>query len=143
MSYPSDLSDTQWTLLESVLTAARASARGRPVGIGMRHVMNAIFYVVKTGCQWRQLPREFGPWMTIYAHFRRLHQRGTWDRGCMLCVGKPRPRRAQSRTEREFAIGQDHGKRGQRGYDAGKKTNGRKRHIAADTQGFLLAEDIA
>lgn len=82
--YPSDLTDAQWAVLEPHLLATRESRRGRPIVLGQRRVIDALLYVVKTGCQWRQLPREFGHWMTIYSHYRRLRERGIWDR--MLTV---------------------------------------------------------
>lgn len=78
--HPSDLTDEQWQVLEPALVAAQRSNRGRPVGIGRRRIIDAILYLTKTGCQWRQLPSEFGPWMTVYSHHRRMRQRGTWDR---------------------------------------------------------------
>ena len=78
--YPSDLTDEQWGVIEAALASARATRRGRPVRRGMRAVVNAIMYVVKTGCQWRSLPKEYGPWMSAYSHFRRMRSRGEWDR---------------------------------------------------------------
>jgi putative transposase len=78
--YPSNLTDAQWGVLELALNSARTSRRGRPVVQGMRRVLDAILYGVKTGCQWRQLPKEFGPWMTVYSHYRRMKQRQSWDR---------------------------------------------------------------
>lgn len=78
--YASDLTDRQWAVLEPALMSTRSSRRGRPVGMGLRRVIDAILYLVKTGCQWRQLPREFGPWETVYSHYRRMRLRGTWDR---------------------------------------------------------------
>lgn len=78
MGYPSDLTDKQWAVLEPILLQSK-SRRGRPVGLGLRRVVDAILYVVKTGCQWRQLPREFGVWMTVYSHWRRMRERGAWD----------------------------------------------------------------
>jgi transposase len=79
MNYPTDLTDDQWNALKPILLASRSSRRGRPVIIGMRTVINAILYVQETGCRWRQLPKEFGPWGSIYSHFRRLHLRGIWN----------------------------------------------------------------
>lgn len=78
--YPSDLTDAQWAVLEPALLAARRSRRGRPVEMGMRRIVDAILYVLKTGCQWQQLPHEYGHWMTVYSHYRRMQMRGTWDR---------------------------------------------------------------
>lgn len=77
--YPSKLTDAQWGVLEPALNSARTSRRGRPVVQGMRRVLEAILYGVKTSCQWRQLPKEFGPWMTVYWHYRRMKERQSWD----------------------------------------------------------------
>ncbi|MDH3210008.1 MAG: transposase [Burkholderiaceae bacterium] len=80
MSYPSDFADKQWAVLEPALWTQRTSRRGRPVAMGLRRVTDAILYVVKAGCPCRQLRREFGAWETVYSHYRRMRERGTWER---------------------------------------------------------------
>jgi putative transposase len=67
--YPSDLSDEEWTLLEPLLAASER--RGRPLKWSLRRVADAVFYLLRSGCVWRKLPREYPPWQTVYYHFRR------------------------------------------------------------------------
>jgi putative transposase len=76
--YPTDLSDEQWGLLETYLPASKW--RGRPRLHSPREILNAVFYVLKSGCQWRMLPREFPPWKTVLHYFRAWRLDGTWER---------------------------------------------------------------
>jgi transposase len=80
--YPSDLSDKQWSRLEPLLNEPRAGrhAGGRPRKYEQRRVVDALLYVVKTGCQWRQLPSNFPPWKTVHEHFRCWRDSGVWER---------------------------------------------------------------
>ena len=79
--YPSDLSDVEWALLEPLLGgSARQDRRGRPARVDRREVVNAIFSVLRTGCQWRSLPQEFPTWQTVYWSFARWLDDGTWER---------------------------------------------------------------
>lgn len=80
--YPSDLRDSQWAKLEPLLQEPRADRHGggRPRKYPLRRVTDALFYVVKTGCQWRQLPVDFPPWQTVYQQLRTWRMRGTWER---------------------------------------------------------------
>ena len=76
--YPSDLSDEEWRLLKPHLPAPKR--RGRPRLHSPRQIVNAVFYVLKSGCQWRMLPREFPPWKTVFHYFRAWRLDGTWER---------------------------------------------------------------
>jgi transposase len=76
--YPSDVTDGQWRLIEPLIPPAAPG--GRPREVDMRAVVNAIFYVVRTGCSWRQMPHDFPPWITAYYYFRRFQEDGTWGR---------------------------------------------------------------
>ena len=76
--YPSDLTDAQWAILKLLLPARKP--RGRPVRVERREVVNAILYVLRTGCQWRYLPPEFPNWNTVYWYFARWQEDGTWER---------------------------------------------------------------
>lgn len=80
--YPSDLTDAQWTRLEPLLRESGAGRHGggRPRKYALRRVTEAVLYVVKTGCQWRQLPLDFPPWQTVYQQLRAWRLRGTWER---------------------------------------------------------------
>ncbi len=76
--YPSDLTDEEWYLLEPHLPAPKK--RGRPRLHSPREILDAVFYVLKSGCQWRMLPRDFPPWKTVFHYFRRWRSDGIWER---------------------------------------------------------------
>ena len=80
--YPSDLTDKQWSRLDPMLNEPRGErhAGGRPRKHEQRRVVDALLYVVKTGCQWRQLPSDFPPWKTVHEHFRAWRDSGVWER---------------------------------------------------------------
>ena len=76
--YPSDVTDKQWKFLEPLIPAAKTG--GRPRAVSERQMVNAILYIVRGGCAWRMLPKEYGSWETIYGHFWRFRRDGTWQR---------------------------------------------------------------
>ena len=76
--YSTDLSDAEWAWLEPHLPAPKAS--GRPRVYPLREILNAIFYVVRSGCSWRLLPHDFPPWRSVYHYFRQFRLDGTWER---------------------------------------------------------------
>lgn len=76
--YPSDLSDEEWAILEPLIPPAKPG--GRPRTTDMREVMNALFYLDRTGAQWRALPHDFPPWSTVWSYFRIWRNDGTWER---------------------------------------------------------------
>lgn len=137
--YPSDLTDGQWRIITRLLP--KRSGRGRKP-ICRRRVINAVLYVARTGCQWRQLPHDFPNWKTVYNIFWTWRNNGTWERihtrlreKVRKAAGKkPTPTVAvvDSQSIRTAEGGDE------RGYDAGKKITGRKRHIAVDTLGLVL-----
>jgi putative transposase len=140
--YPTDLSDGQWALVEPLLPTPRAG--GRPRTTDLRRVCDAILYLVKTGCQWRNLPHDFPPWETCYTYFAAWRRAGVvklLQRGLVARVRRADGRKAapsiaildsQSVKSGKFASSE-------RGYDGGKHTKGRKRHLAVDTLGLPLA----
>lgn len=75
--YPSDLSDNEWSALKPLLSMSE-NRRGPKRKWTLRSILNAIFYVLKTGCQWRYLPKTFAPWQTVYYHFRQWKRKGWW-----------------------------------------------------------------
>ena len=77
-SYPSDLSEQEWSVLEPLIPPAKPG--GHPRTTDMREVINALFYLDRTGAQWRALPHEFPPWSTVWGYFRRWRNDGTWQR---------------------------------------------------------------
>ena len=143
MSYPSDLTDAQWAVLEPLLLLVLPRCRrGRRSMRGWRHSLNALLYLVKTGCQWRFLPKEYGNWKTTYSVFWRWRRAGVWKR---LSDSLRERLRLQMNREAQPSVAiidsqsvKTVQKGRQRGYDAGKKIKGRKRHIAVDALGLLL-----
>ncbi len=146
--YPSSsVTDAQWALLEPLLPpAGNTQGRGgRPEKHCRRTVLDVIFYVVRGGIAWRQLPAEFPPATTVWAIFARWVRAGAWQRIHDALRERTRvqdgrsPLPSAAIIDSQSVQGADTVPRSSRGYDAGKKTNGRKRHIAVDTNGLLLA----
>lgn len=139
--YPTDLTDDQWEGIRDLIPAAKPG--GRPRTTDPRQVINAILYVTVAGGQWRMLPREYPPWQTVYTYFRNWRRDGTWQR--IHDTVRARLRRKAGRHKHPTAGALDSQSvkaspwPGRRGYDAGKKIVGRKRHIVVDTLGLLLA----
>lgn len=138
--YPSDLTDEKWSILEPLL--ASIYGPGRPLETDLRAVIDAIFYRMRTGCQWRYLPSDFPPTGTVYYHFRKWAKDGTWAR--INEALRKQDRIKQGRTpEPSGAIVDSQSVKtteagGERGFDGGKRVNGRKRHVMTDTVGNLL-----
>jgi putative transposase len=138
--YPSDLTDRQWRLIQRLLPARKR--RGRP-RVDRRRVLDAVLYVVRSGCQWRMLPRSFPNWNTVYGVFRQWRIAGVWQR-IHDALRKQLRKAEDKKSSPTVAIVDSQSIRTaeggeERGYDAGKKVTGRKRHLAVDTLGLVLA----
>jgi putative transposase len=143
--YSTDLSDAEWECLEVLVPPP--NKRGRPRTHGTRQILNAIFYVLKSGCPWRLLPKDFPPWETVYWWFGRWRMDGTFERlnAALRERLRSRPGRdplpsagiADSQSAKSTGVGGE-----QRGYDGNKKVRGRKRHLLVDTEGLLLKAKV-
>ena len=139
-SYPSDVTDAQWALIEPHLPVYPG---GRPRTTNLRDVVDAIFHILRTGCQWRYLPKDFPPKSTVWRYFDEWRHNGTWDtihdllRQKVRTAEKPHSPRTTASVDSQSVDTTSGGE--QRGRDNAKNVDGRKRHIVVDSMGLLLA----
>lgn len=138
--YPTDLTEEQWEIIDSVIPYP--SPRGRPYKWPIHEVLNAILYILRAGCAWRMLPNDFPPWQTVYYRFSKWKKDGTWAEIHDALHKKVRINDGRDENPSAAIIDSQSVKTtergGLRGYDAGKKINGRKRHILVDTLGLII-----
>ena len=139
-AYATDLTDAQWNIVEPLLPVAKT---GRPRLVSLREVLNTIFYLLRTGCAWRLLPHDLVKWPVAYYYFRRWQKGGTWSGVNAALSQQLRVQEGKQPTPSAAILDSQSVKStpvpGARGYDAGKKINGRKRHILVDTLGLIWA----
>jgi putative transposase len=139
--YPSDLTNAQWAVLEPLIPPARPG--GRPRKHPLREIVNAISYIVREGCSWRALPHDFPPWKTVYNYFRAWQDDGTWTTLRHALRTRLRTAKGRHPDPHTAYIDSQSVKTAEggeaRGFDGGKKVQGRKRHILVDSLGLLLA----
>jgi putative transposase len=133
--YPTDLSDAEWIRLRSYLPTPKA--QGRPRTHSLRDVLDAIFYIVRSGCAWRLLPHDFPPWSTVYYHFRRFRLRGLWSLILKIVHAEERKRTGKVPQPSAAIMDSQSVKTTEEsahpsGYDAHKHLKGRKRHLLVE-----------
>ena len=144
LRYASDTTAKEWLMLSRLLP--KRSRIGRPNKWDFRIIMDAILYILATGCQWRALPKDFPPFTTVQHYFYNWRDRKVWQRINRLLVERTRRGAGRKRTPSAGIIDSQTVKTtengGPCGFDAGKKIKGRKRHIVTDTEGSVLAGQI-
>ena len=142
--YSTDLTDAAWALVSPLLPPAGTGGRRRTTDL--RAVLDAIFYLLRTGCQWRLLPRDFPAWGTVYHYFRTWKNTGVWT--CVQGAIYAQARAHAGRSECPSVVIMDGQsvktteRGGVRGFDAHKRVKGRKRHILVDTLGLPIASRV-
>lgn len=148
LRYPSDLTDAEWSLIAPLIPPAKPGGRQRTVVI--REIVNAIFYVLSTGCQWRALPTDLPPRSTVHEYLKLWEWDGTLERLHHALYVQARELAGKEASPTAAIIDSQSVKAAERGgatvdpvgYDAGKKVKGIKRHIVVDTLGLFLGGQI-
>ena len=156
-TYASDVTDREWALIAPLLPAARRG--GRPRSTCLRRVVNAVFYLLQTGCQWRspfssdqwrtmaRLPRDFSPRSTVYGYFRAWIPAGVWAHIHDVLYRRSHEMEGRDESPTAAIIDSQSVRTGAEaremvGFDAGKRVKGRKRHLVADTLGLMLGIEV-
>jgi len=141
LRYASDTTDAEWEVIEALLPPAK-KGRGRPRTTLLRSVVDALFYMAQSGCQWRMLPKQFPPYTTVQRYFYPWRDNGLLRQINHVLVMQVREQEGREASPTAGVIDSQSVKTteaaGPRGFDAGKKVKGRKRHILTDTTGLLV-----
>ncbi len=139
--YPSDLTDSQWHHIKELFETEKQF--GRPRQLDLRRVVEAILYLLTTGCQWRYLPADYPKWQSVYYYFRKFERTGKWRRIHDRLRAETREKTGKHKHPTAGSIDSQSvktvGVSSRFGYDAGKKVKGRKRHLLVDTLGLVFA----
>ncbi len=142
--YPTDLTDSQWNHIKDLFPLPKAT--GRPRQVDLREVVNAVLYLVFTGCQWRFLPRDYPHWRTVYGYFKQWQDDGLWYRMHETLRSQLREKKGRHKHPSAGSLDSQSVKTtsvpSSRGFDAGKKIQGRKRHILVDTLGLIMTVTV-
>jgi transposase len=144
LRYASDMTDAEWALIVRRMPPRRHL--GRPREVDLRKVVEAILFILSSGCQWRALPKDFPPYSTVQGYFYAWRDTGRWRKIVRILVRRARRKLGRKPTPTAAVIVSQSAATtqagGPRGYDAGKRIYGRKRHIVTDTNGLLLAVNV-
>jgi len=140
LRYASDTTDEEWAIIAEYMPPLHR--RGRPRKVSLRDIVNAIFYIAQSGCQWRMLPKDFPPYTTVQSYFYEWRDNRLWETISHHLVMRAREAAGREASPTAGVIDSQSVKTteagGPRGFDAGKKVKGRKRHIITETNGLLI-----
>lgn len=145
--YPSDLTDEEWEVIQEILAQEDPYTTGRPAKVDNREVLNAIFYINATGCQWRYLPKDFPLYTTVSYPYHKWIKNGTWQR-INTALRRQLRKKVGCNEDPSAGMMDSQSVKGtpesalESGFDGGKLVPGRKRHIIVDTIGYLIVVGV-